>query len=512
VLLDPGTAPIGGDGRLLTIAEMAAADAAAVTAGIPGIALMENAGAAVARAIAARFAPRPALVLCGPGNNGGDGFVAARHLAERGWPVRVALLGARDRLRGDAALAAKSWPGDVLPLEPGLLNDTRLVVDALFGAGLSRELDGIARGTIEAAGRAAGPVVAIDVPSGVHGDTGAVLGAAPESTLTVTFHRAKPGHFLLPGRRYVGELVVADIGIPDQAPAGAQSQLFANHPGLWRALLPRRTPASHKYSHGHALVLGGGMASSGAARMAARAALRAGAGLVTVVCPTESLAVYAAQLTAVMVAAFADDREFAHHLEDPRCNGILLGPGAGIGEALRQRALRALAAKKACVLDADALTSFAEQPGVLFEAIRGPCVLTPHEGEFKRLFAQTGDKLTRARGAAAQSGAVVLLKGADSVIVGADGRAVIQPDAPPSLATAGSGDVLAGIILGLLVQGMPAFAATAAAVWLHARAGSMAGTGLIAEDLPEMLPAVLAELGGSRRPIGQPEGERSLSL
>ena len=491
--LEPGTAPIGGDGRLLTIDEMTAADAAAIAVGVPGIKLMENAGAAVAGAISARFAPRPALVLCGPGNNGGDGFVAARHLKERGWPVRVALLGARDRLRGDAALAANAWSDDALPLDPNLVEGARLVVDGLFGAGLARPLDGLARETVEAVARAGVPLVAIDVPSGVDGDSGAVLGAAAPAALTVTFHRAKPGHLLLPGRDHVGELVVADIGIPEDATAGA-GRLFANHPRLWRRLLPRRTGASHKYTHGHALVLGGGMASSGAARMAARAALRAGAGLVSVVCPKDALPVYAAQLTAVMVAPFADDQEFTQILADPRRNGMLLGPGAGVGEVLRHRVMRVLEANKACVLDADALTSFEEQPRALFEAIRGPCVLTPHEGEFKRVFAQSGDKLSRTRGAAAQSGAVVLLKGADTVVAAADGRATVQPDAPASLATAGSGDVLAGITLGLLVQGMPAFAAASAAVWLHARAGYLAGTGLIAEDLPEVLPAVLAEL------------------
>jgi ADP-dependent NAD(P)H-hydrate dehydratase / NAD(P)H-hydrate epimerase len=497
VPLEPGTAPIGGDGRLLTIAEMAAADAAAVAAGVPGITLMENAGAAVARAIRARFAPRPTLVMCGPGNNGGDGFVVARRLAEGGWPVRVALLGTRERLRGDAARAAGSWQGETLPLDPALLEDARLVVDGLFGAGLSRALDGMARAMIEAAGRAAAPVVAIDIPSGVHGDSGQILGAAASSALTVTFHRAKPGHCLVPGRDRVGELVVADIGVPDHVTSSGT--LFVNHPWLWRELLPRRTAASHKYLHGHALVLGGGRASSGAARMAARAALRAGAGLVTVLCPEDALAIYAARLTAVMVAPFATEEEFARLLADPRRNGILLGPGAGVGPALRQRVLRALEAKKACVLDADALTSFTEQPRTLFDAIAGPCVMTPHEGEFKRLFAQTGDKVTRARGAAAESGAAVLLKGGDTVVAAPDGRAMIQPEAPPSLATAGSGDVLAGIVLGFLVQGMPALAAAAAAVWVHARAGYHAGTGLIAEDLPEVLPRVLTELDDLRQ-------------
>jgi ADP-dependent NAD(P)H-hydrate dehydratase / NAD(P)H-hydrate epimerase len=493
VPLEPGTAPVGGDGRLLTIAEMAAADAAAIAAGVPGIRLMENAGAAVARATAERFAPCPVLVLCGPGNNGGDGFVAARHLAGRGWPVQVALLGARERLRGDAATAAKAWHGAVVPLDPALVAGARLVIDGLFGAGLARPLEGVARDVIETVARANVPVVAIDIPSGGHGDTGAVLGAAARAALTVTFHRAKPGHFLLPGRDRVGELVVAHIGIPERA-IDAPGRLFANHPAQWRPLLPRRSSVSHKYAHGHALVLGGGMASSGAARMAARAALRAGAGLVSVVCPQDALLVYATQLTAIMVAPFADDREFAQVLADPRRNGMLLGPGAGSGEVLRRRVLRVLEAKKACVLDADALTSFQDQPQALFQAIASACVLTPHDGEYARLFAHTGDRLTRARAAAAQSGAVMVLKGSDTVIAAADGRAFIQPDAPPALATAGSGDVLAGIVLGLLVQGMPACEAAAAAVWLHARAGYLAGHGMIAEDLPEALPAALAGL------------------
>jgi hydroxyethylthiazole kinase-like uncharacterized protein yjeF len=493
VPLEPGTAPVGGDGRLLTIEEMTGADAAAIAAGVAGMELMENAGAAVARAISARFAPRPVLVLCGPGNNGGDGFVTARRLKERGWPARVALLGAREHLRGDAALAAKAWPDDVLPLDPTLIEGARLVVDGLFGAGLARPLDGVARDTVEAVARAGVPMVAVDIPSGVDGDSGAILGAAAPAVLTVTFHRAKPGHLLLPGRDHVGELVIADIGIPADA-TPREGRLFANHPRLWRQLLPRRTAASHKYAHGHALVLGGGAASSGAARMAARAALRAGAGVVSVVCPKDALPVYAAQLSAVMVAPFANDQEFAHTLADPRRNAMLLGPGAGVGEVLGHRVLRVLEAAKACVLDADALTSFQDQPQALFAAIRTPCVLTPHEGEFKRLFAHEGDRLRRALAAAAQSGAVMLLKGGDTVIAAADGRGVIQPAAPAALATAGSGDVLAGIVLGLLSQGMPAFEAAAAAVWLHARAGYLAGEGLIAEDLPEMLPAALAEL------------------
>ncbi len=481
-------------GEVFVIAEMAAADAAAIAGGIPGGELMANAGAAVAEALTARFVQAPTIVLCGPGNNGGDGFVVARRLARAGWSVRVALLGRLERLHGDAAAAAAAWGGATLALGPAVLEGAGLVVDALFGAGLTRPLEGAALATVEALQTGGLPVVAVDVPSGVHGDTGRVLGAAAAAALTVTFHRPKPGHLLLPGRVLAGELVVADIGIPNHVTAKLGIRLWANEPRLWQKLLPRRTAASHKYSHGHALVLGGGVASSGASRMAARAALRAGAGLVTVVCPEAALATHAAQLTAVMVAPFADQAGFARQLEDPRRNTILLGPGAGIGPALCERVIAALGSGRACVLDADALTSFADRPDELFGAIAGPCLLTPHEGEFRRLFDLEGDKLTRARTAAAHSGAVVLLKGADTVVAAPDGRAIIQPDAPATLATAGSGDVLAGIAVGLLAQGMPVFEAAAAAVWLHAGAARGLGPGLIAEDLIEALPAALARL------------------
>ena len=486
---------MGPDGRVFTIEQMTAADAGAIAAGVPGIRLMENAGEAVAVAIRARFAPLPVVVLAGPGNNGGDGFVVARRLREAGWQVRLALLGDRQRLRGDAATAAARWQGQVTPLAPAVIHGADLVIDALFGAGLSRPIEGVAKETIAALKGTRLPVVAIDVPSGVHGDTGAVLGDAAPARLTVTFHRPKPGHFLLPGRDLVGELVVADIGIPDHVSAALDVRLWVNRPSLWSSRLPRRTSSSHKYAHGHALVLGGGPATSGAGRLAARAALRTGAGAVTVVCPEPALAVHAAHLTAVMVAPFSDDQSFAAQLQDPRRNGILLGPGAGVGEPLRRRVASALRARKACVLDADALTSFAERPADLFRMIQGPCIMTPHEGEFARIFTLEGDKLTRARAAAAQSGAVVLLKGGDTVVTAPDGRAVIQASAPASLATAGSGDVLAGIALGLLVQGMPAFEAAAAAVWMHAAIARRFGRpGLIAEDLSELLPDVLTDL------------------
>jgi len=484
-------------GELLSVAEMQRADRLAIAAGVPGPALMEAAGAAVVRAVCARWAPHPTAVLCGPGNNGGDGFVIARLLLEAGWPVRLALLGTRSALTGDAAVAAERWPGPIEAADPYILKGNPLVIDALFGAGLSRPLDGIAKAIVEAMdGRT---VVAVDVPSGLHGDSGRVLGVAPHAALTVTFFRRKPGHVLLPGRALCGEVVVADIGIPDRVLDGIAPQTAVNGPELWRHRFPWPVLDGHKYARGHALVLGGGR-MTGAARLASVAALRVGAGLVSVACPPEAFAIYAAGSPSVIVEPVADESVFAHLLGDRRRNAVLLGPGAGIGEPTRARVLAALGAGKACVLDADALTSFADQPDDLLDRLDPRCVLTPHEGEFARLFGDSvgmdSDKLSRTRAAASRSGAVVLLKGADTVVAAPDGRAVINVNAPPELATAGSGDVLAGFLVGLLAQGMEAFDAACAAVWLHGEAARAVGPGLISEDLAGALPAVLRALKG----------------
>ena len=478
---------------LLSVAEMYAADAAAAEAGIPGLTLMENAGRAVADATVRRWGRRPVSVLCGPGNNGGDGFVAARLLADAGWPVRLGLMGSRDRLKGDAAAVAARWPHPVEPLDLALLDGEPLVVDALFGAGLTRPLEGVALALAEASAGRGLPCVAVDIPSGIHGDTGAALGGAFRAALTVTFARRKYGHLLLPGREHAGEVVVADIGIPVSAIEALELRVHENAPGLWQAHMPGPSPVDHKYSRGHALVVGGDSAHSGAARLAARAALRAGAGLVTVHAPEDAIPVYAAQLTAVMVASTA---ELGEALADERRNALLIGPGCGVSPTTRAQALQALGAGKRCVLDADALTAFRDAPAALFAALTPESVLTPHEGEYRRLFAHEGDRLARARAAAAESGAVVVLKGADSVIAAPDGRAAINANAPPTLATAGSGDVLAGFILGLLTQGMPAFEAAAAGVWLHGAAAAAFGPGLIAEDLTETLLSVLGNLAG----------------
>ncbi|MFO1068012.1 MAG: NAD(P)H-hydrate dehydratase [Geminicoccaceae bacterium] len=484
----------GDDGVLVPPARMAEVDRAAIAGGVPGPRLMEAAGRAVTRAVVAAFAPQPVLVLCGPGNNGGDGYVCARQLAAAGWQVRVAALDPVAALHGDAAWARSTWSGPVEAVDPELAGTPALVVDALFGAGLSRDLDGAARRTVCRLGELGKQVVAVDVPSGIDGTTGAVRGAAPMAALTVTFARLKPGHVLLPGRLHCGRTLLADIGIPDSVVAAHDDGLRVNAPARWASLLPERVPDGHKYRYGHAVVVGGGPASTGAARLAARAAARVGAGLVTVAAVPAAIPAYAAHLTTVMTRPVADEAAWSGLLADRRLSAFLIGPAAGIGVETRTRVRSLLANGRPLVLDADALSSFADDPSALLGQLHPSCVLTPHDGEFARLFAHRGDRLSRARAAAAQAGAVVVLKGADSVIAAPDGRASVQPEAPPALATAGTGDVLAGLVLGLLAQGLPAFEAASAAVWLHAAAAAGSTAGLMAEDLPDRVPAVLDAL------------------
>ncbi|MBM3602090.1 MAG: NAD(P)H-hydrate dehydratase [Alphaproteobacteria bacterium] len=484
---------------LLTVAEMAEADAFAVEHGVPGERLMEHAGAGTARAIQQRWTRRKTLVLCGPGNNGGDGWVIARVLAEQGWPIRVATLVDRAKLKGDAALHAERWTGEVSALDaaslPALFDGQELVVDALFGAGLARPLEGAARAAVEEVARRHLDCAAVDVPSGVDGDSGQVLGAAAPAKLTATFFRRKPGHLLMPGRALMGEVAVIDIGIPAAALEAIGPRLYVNGPPLWHASLPRPKLTDHKYTRGHVTVVGGG-AMSGAARMAGHAARRAGAGLVTIAAPADALPVYAGSEPGFLLQPVAEAASLRRLLEDKRRNAILIGPGSGVNDTTRQMVLTALAAARNLVLDADALTAFAVEPDELFAAIRAPTVFTPHQGEFTRLFGGigSGGKIERAREAAARSGAVVLLKGADTVVAAPDGRAVINDNAPPTLATAGAGDVLAGFIVALMAQGMDAFDAAAAGCWLHGAAAARFGPGLIAEDIAEQLPRVLAGL------------------
>jgi NAD(P)H-hydrate epimerase len=477
---------------LLTTAETREADRLTIATGLSGPALMENAGHAAAAAITARFTPRAATVLCGPGNNGGDGFVIARLLARAGWRVRLGLLGDRAALRGDAAHHAALWRDPVEPLSPALLDGAELIIDAIFGSGLTRQIEGNAAATLRAAAETGAPIIAIDIPSGIAGDTGADLGAVPAS-LTVTFFRKKPGHLLLPGRLFCGEVVVADIGIAPTVLDSIRPALSENTPALWSHALPWPAAGGNKFNRGHALLYGGAR-TTGAARMAARAAARAGAGLTTIAVPHAAWPVYAAALTSIMVAPLATDNDLQNLLHDTRITAMLIGPGAGATPQTRAHALAMLATHRAVLLDADAITVFRDNPADLFAAITGPCVLTPHDGEFRRLFDDRADKLTRTRNAALRSGAIIVLKGADTVIAAPDGRTAINANAPDTLATAGAGDVLGGIILGLLAQAMPPFLAACAGVWLHGAAAASFGPGLLAEDLPDLLPDVLRSL------------------
>jgi ADP-dependent NAD(P)H-hydrate dehydratase / NAD(P)H-hydrate epimerase len=480
---------------VLRVEQMAEADRLAMAAGTPGALLMQNAGEAVAHEIKRRFTPRAVSVLCGPGNNGGDGFVAAAALAQSGWTVRVALLGDVEALRGDALLYARRWPGPIEALTPAIIENAELVIDALFGSGLNRHLGAKVSDALAYASRRALPIVAVDIPSGIKGDSGENIGAAP-AVCTVTFMCKKPGHLLLPGRDACGDVVVADIGIPQGVIASLALDTWENAPALWLDRLPQRHANINKYSRGHALLYGG-YPMTGASRMAARAAARSGAGLTTIAVPEHAFAIYASALTSIMAQPLARSEDLAELLADSRYTAFSIGPGAGISDATRLRALDMLKTGKPVVIDADAISVFSSRPEELFQAIRGACVITPHEGEFKRIFDVSGDKLSRARQAARRSGAVVVLKGADTVIAAPDGRAIINSNAPSTLATAGSGDVLGGFILGLLAQNMDAFPAAAAAVWLHGAAAAGFGAGLIAEDLPDLLPAVLRHLSQS---------------
>jgi len=510
--------------ELLTTQEMATADRIAIASGVPSLDLMARAGEAVAEVAGTMVGiGTRILVLAGPGNNGGDAFVAARRLAEQGYRVRLALLGDRNALKGDAAHFAAQWPGSFEVVGAACVRDCDLVIDGLFGAGLSRAVEGPAADAIAAINASGIPVLAIDVPSGLDGSTGAPTGPVVEATQSVTFFRRKPGHILLPGRSLCGPVTLADIGIPSSVLGKIGGRTLVNSPALWRAALPVPKLEAHKYTRGHAVVVSGPAESTGAARLGARGALRIGAGLVTIASPRAAFPVNAAHLTAIMLKPFDVPEGLAGVLGDKRRNALLIGPGCGVGPATARMVEIALQSGAGVVLDADALTSFAARdadtgagtakpssfgflPGAaaaapagperLFNAIKAdaarPVVLTPHDGEFQRLFgALPGSRLERARCAAAESGAVIILKGADTCIASPDGRAAINENAPSWLATAGSGDVLAGFVTGLLAQGTPAFEAATAAVWLHGACAVTAGPGLIAEDLPEVLPKYL---------------------
>src|SRR6202167_2287632 len=343
--------------ELLSNAEMANADRLTITGGVASLTLMGRAGAAGADAVAVRHpGGSRGVVLGGPGNNGGDGFVAARLLAQRGFSVHLMLAGEVARLKGDAAAAAAKWRGPIARSQPEGFANAGVIIDALFGAGLDRPVEGHARAMIEAMNAQAAPILAVDLPSGINGSTGAVMGAAVKSTQNVTLFRKKLGHVLLPARLHCGPVSVADIGIPANLLAEIGVQTFENTPQLWRGLFPRAQAGGHKYDRGHAVVVSGPVWSTGAARLAARAALRAGAGLVTIASPRDALAVNAAASLAVMVRPVDGASELAEFLTDRRLNTIALGPGLGVGAATCEAVLTALSGEGGAVLHADSIT------------------------------------------------------------------------------------------------------------------------------------------------------------
>ncbi|NMM46048.1 NAD(P)H-hydrate dehydratase [Rhodospirillaceae bacterium KN72] len=496
--------PTGIDGSawkrqaLLTPVEMGRADSITIENGTPGYTLMLVAGEAVADAVCDRFETGTVAVLCGPGNNGGDGFVAAKILASRGWSVRLGLLGDRTELKGDAAQAAADWVAasseeTVEPLSPEILTDATVVIDAVFGAGLNRDPEGSAAETLSAIGNR--PVVAVDVPSGLFGANGACnRDITPKAAVTVTFFRGKPGHKLLPGRVLCGDLSICDIGIDTTALNVIEPKLALNRPDLWASALPEESPFHHKYSRGY-LMVAGGPEMIGAACLATRAAQRAGVGMVTVAAPLAQAPLYRLALQSAVVRGLKDTRGFLDCLEDARLTAALIGPGLGDEAAgSHERVLGVLRANIPAILDADALSIFADSPDSLFQHRAAPMLLTPHMGEFARLFPDLStldNKVEMARRAAERSGAVVLLKGYDTVIADPSGWAVVNDSAPPTLAVAGAGDVLAGLAAGLIAKGMPVFAAACAAAYLHGVAADRAGSGLIAEDLPDLLPEAI---------------------
>lgn len=520
---------------LLGAREMQAVDARAIADGADGFALMRRAGEAVARHVR-RLVPRGSriAIVAGSGNNGGDGAVVAGRLREAGFE-RTTLIRAGGAVRtgSDAARAFDEWRGETLVVAPdapdaadaadaseaaALTDDVRqaidgadVVVDALLGAGLSRDVDGVFADLVHAmnaAGERGASLVAVDLPSGTDGDAHVVRGAAVRATLTVTFVRLKIVHCLYPGRALCGQVVVEDIGMPASALAAvldaSAERCHANHPSLWRDALPRPEATAHKFRRGHVLVRGGPVHQTGAARLTATTALGAGAGLVTLASARDAVVVNAAHLSAVMLRPCDTTDEWRALADDERIRALVVGPGNGVDAATAGAARVALASGRAVVLDADALTCHGalEKAGAAafvdaMHAARATLVLTPHEGEFERLFGDIcpdseTSRLHRARAAAASARAVVVLKGADTVVAAPDGRATINVDAPPWLATAGAGDVLAGGIAALLAQGMAPFEAASAAVWLHAEAARELGWPLTAERLA---PAVGQALG-----------------
>lgn len=485
---------------ILTCDEVRAAEQRAVEAGISLWALMRKAGQACADVLHAEFPEGRVVVLAGPGNNGGDAFVAAQRLRDLGRNVWLYdLAPTRDRT-AEGALALNALTGPRQPLEDMRLSPDDVVLDGLFGAGLSRSLSGEAAFAAEQVNASGAKVVAIDVPSGINGDSGAVPGLAIRADVTVTFCAKKPAHVLQPAASLCGDVIPAEIGFGRFVAEIGQGRLQENGPALWAHSLRWPEASSHKHQRGRLAVVTGGLANTGAARLAAQAGLRTGAGLVTLLCPPGALIVVASSVTAVMTSSFASSSDLVSQTK--KSSAVVIGPAAGVTDAARANIEALARAGRSLVLDADALTVFGGQSVQLRAILSAPAILTPHTGEFERLFpgllAKSANRIDAVRAAASEVNTVVLLKGADTVIAAPDGRAVVNTHATPFLATAGAGDVLAGIIGGLLAQGLSAFDAACAAAWMHGDAGLRVGAGLTAEDLDQALRGVLHDLHANR--------------
>lgn len=486
--------------EILSTHQMKLAEQAACTGKTTSFTLMQRAGKAVAEEIISRYCKQPVLVLCGTGNNGGDGFIVAAALKKKNWDVTLACAVDTHDLQGDASRAAETWRDDIIAFEDLEIPAEGLIVDAVFGTGLSRPVEGQIYETLIGLRETDCPIIAVDVPSGMNADTGECQDCTPQAEITITFARKKPGHLLLPGRQASGEIIIADIGIADDILPPIGPFMMENSSELpWGEADFDKPIYAHKYHHGHVVVLGG-RDMTGAASLAANAALRMGAGLVTVVAPANTAIIHQIQNPSLLVEPIGELARFKEHIKDPRRNAVLIGCGAGLDNigALKKIVFDSVQAtpQKICVLDADALSVFEGDAKILMSVLGAHCILTPHEGEFARLFPDIkGSKPERAFAAAKRSGAVIVLKGADTIIASPDSRLVINSNGSGWLATAGTGDVLAGMIAGLAARGLlDPFDAACAAVWMHARASELAGAGMISSDLAGHIPAVWKEL------------------
>lgn len=486
--------------EILSTHQMKLAEKAACTGKTTSFTLMQRAGKAVAEQIIERYSKQPVLILCGTGNNGGDGFIVASTLKKKNWDVTVACAVDTHDLQGDASRAAETWKDDIVSFEELELPEDGIIVDAVFGTGLSRAVEGHIYDTLISLRETECPIIAIDVPSGMNADTGECQDCTPQAEITITFQWKKPGHLLLPGRQASGEIIVADIGIDEEVLSDIGPFMMINSPELpWGQEDFDKPIYAHKYHHGHAVILGGRI-MTGAANLAANAALRMGAGLVTVVAPADTAIIHQLSNPSLIVEPIGELARFKEHIKDPRRNAVLVGCGSGTDNvgAVKKVVFDTVQAnpQKFCVLDADALSVFEGDAKTLMSVLGPHCVLTPHEGEFARIFPDLkGSKPERAFAAAKQSGAIIVLKGADTIIASPDARLVINANGSGWLATAGTGDVLAGMIVGLLARGLlDPFDAACAAVWIHARASEIAGAGMISSDLAGHIPAVWKEL------------------